>query len=105
MAKSYENEHPIKAFGWATRDTSGVLSPFNFSRRVTGEKDVQFKVMYCGICHSDLHQLKNEWGNSKYPMVPGHEVVGVVTEVGSKVEKSDVKYCFVLDVGNTLNKK
>uniref|UniRef100_M1BA03 10-hydroxygeraniol oxidoreductase n=1 Tax=Solanum tuberosum TaxID=4113 RepID=M1BA03_SOLTU len=90
MAKSFENEHPIKAFGWATRDTSGVLSPFNFSRRVTGEKDVQFKVMYCGICHSDLHQLKNEWGNSKYPMVPGHEVVGVVIEVGSKVEKFKV---------------
>ncbi|KAK6775015.1 hypothetical protein RDI58_026016 [Solanum bulbocastanum] len=65
MAKSYENEHPIKAFGWATRDTSGVLSPFNFSRIVTGEKDVQFKAMYCGICHSDLHQLKNEWGSTK----------------------------------------
>ncbi|XP_059307368.1 8-hydroxygeraniol dehydrogenase-like [Lycium ferocissimum] len=90
MAKSYENEHPIKAFGWAARDTSGVLSPFNFSRRVTGEKDVQFKVLYCGICHSDLHQLKNEWGNSKYPIVPGHEVVGIVTEVGSKVEKFKV---------------
>ncbi|KAL3356096.1 hypothetical protein AABB24_016987 [Solanum stoloniferum] len=43
--------------------------------------------MYCGICHSDLHQLKNEWSNSIYPMVPGHEVVGVVTEIGSKVEK------------------
>ncbi|NP_001305531.1 8-hydroxygeraniol dehydrogenase-like [Solanum tuberosum] len=90
MAKSSENEHPIKAFGWATRHTSGVLSPFNFSRRVTGEKHVQFKVMYCGICHSDLHQLKNEWGNTKYPMVPGHEVVGVVIEVGSKVEKFKV---------------
>ncbi|KAK6774980.1 hypothetical protein RDI58_025981 [Solanum bulbocastanum] len=84
MEKSHEN---VEAFGWAARDTSGVLSPFNFSRRVTGEKDVQFKVMYCGICHSDLHQLKNEWSNSIYPMVPGHEVVGVVTEVGSKVEK------------------
>ncbi|MCD7462109.1 Cinnamyl alcohol dehydrogenase 8 [Datura stramonium] len=90
MAKSYENEHPIKAFGWAARDTSGVLSPFNFSRRVTGEKDVQFKVMYCGVCHSDLHQLKNDWGNSLYPIVPGHEVVGVVTEVGSKVQKFKV---------------
>ncbi|TMW94952.1 hypothetical protein EJD97_009574 [Solanum chilense] len=84
MEKSNEN---VEAFGWAARDTSGVLSPFNFSRRVTGEKDVQFKVMYCGICHSDLHQIKNEWSNSIYPMVPGHEVVGVVTEVGSKVEK------------------
>ncbi|KAK6775017.1 hypothetical protein RDI58_026018 [Solanum bulbocastanum] len=84
MEKSHEN---VEAFGWAARDTSGVLSPFNFSRRVTGEKDVQFKVVYCGICHFDLHQLKNEWSNSIYPMVPGHEVVGVVTEVGSKVEK------------------
>ncbi|XP_075104764.1 8-hydroxygeraniol dehydrogenase-like [Nicotiana tabacum] len=87
MAKSPETEHPIKAFGWAARDTSGVLSPFNFSRRATGKNDVQFKVLYCGICHSDLHMLKNEWGNSKYPIVPGHEIVGVVTEVGSNVEK------------------
>nr|GMC57296.1 putative mannitol dehydrogenase [Ipomoea batatas] len=79
---SYENEHPVKAFGWAARDTSGVLSPFKFSRRETGEKDVQFKIMYSGVCHSDLHQLKNEWGNTTYPIVPGHEIVGVVTEVG-----------------------
>ncbi|OIT34733.1 PREDICTED: 8-hydroxygeraniol dehydrogenase-like [Nicotiana attenuata] len=90
MAKLYENEHPVKAFGWAARDTSGVLSPFNFTRRATGEKDVQFEVMYCGICHSDLQQLKNEWSNSIYPMVPGYEVVGVVTEIGSKVEKFKV---------------
>ncbi|CAH9088019.1 unnamed protein product [Cuscuta epithymum] len=90
MAKSYEEEHPVKAFGYAARDTSGVLSPFKFSRRATGEKDVQFKVLYCGICHSDLHQLKNEWGFTQYPIVPGHEIVGVVTEVGSKVEKFKV---------------
>ncbi|VFQ88115.1 unnamed protein product [Cuscuta campestris] len=80
----------VKAFGWAARDTSGVLSPFNFSRRETGEKDVQFKVFYCGICHSDLHQLKNEWGFTAYPIVPGHEIVGVVTEVGGKVERFQV---------------
>ncbi|KAI9125248.1 hypothetical protein K1719_003864 [Acacia pycnantha] len=86
----YEFEHPRKAFGWAARDASGVLSPFNFSRRETGEKDVTFKVMYCGICHSDLHMLKNEWGTSVYPLVPGHEIAGVVTEVGSKVEKFKV---------------
>lgn len=90
MAKSYENEHPIKAFGWAARDTSGVLSPYNFSRRVTGEKDVQFKVLYCGICHTDLHQIKNDWGITKYPIIPGHEIVGVVTEVGNKVDKFKV---------------
>ncbi|CAH9139014.1 unnamed protein product [Cuscuta epithymum] len=89
-ANSTETELPVKAFGWAARDTSGHLSPFNFSRRETGEKDVQFKVTYCGICHSDLHQLKNEWGFSSYPLVPGHEIVGVVTEVGSKVHKFKV---------------
>ncbi|RVW57330.1 putative mannitol dehydrogenase [Vitis vinifera] len=71
MAKSAEQEHPTKAFGWAATDTSGVLSPFKFSRRETGEKDVRFKVLYCGICHSDLHMAKNDWGMSTYPIVPG----------------------------------
>ncbi|KAJ7953497.1 putative Alcohol dehydrogenase [Quillaja saponaria] len=90
MAKLAEQEHPNKAFGWAARDSSGVLSPFNFSRRATGEKDVSFKVLYCGICHSDLHMLKNEWGSTTYPLVPGHEIAGIVTEVGSKVQKFKV---------------
>ncbi|CAA0832217.1 Probable cinnamyl alcohol dehydrogenase 6 [Striga hermonthica] len=87
---SPETEHPVPAFGWAARDTSGVLSPFMFSRRATRERDVQFKVLYCGICHSDLHQVKNEFGIAIYPIVPGHEIVGVVTEVGSRVEKVKV---------------
>ncbi|GJY82429.1 8-hydroxygeraniol dehydrogenase-like protein [Tanacetum coccineum] len=90
MALSPESEHPIKAYGYAARDTSGTLSPLTFSRRATGDKDVRFKVLYCGICHSDLHFAKNEWGMSTYPLVPGHEIVGVVTEVGSKVEKFKV---------------
>ncbi|KAM7523848.1 hypothetical protein LguiA_013750 [Lonicera macranthoides] len=90
MTKSPETEHPVKAFGWAARDKSGVLSPFKFSRRATGEKDVRFKVLYCGICHSDLHMVKNEWGFTQYPIVPGHEIVGIVTEVGSKVQKVKV---------------
>lgn len=80
-------EHPVKAFGWAAQDDSGILSPFYFSRRVTGEDDVRFKVMYCGICHTDHHFLKNHWGISSYPLVPGHEIVGVVTETGSNVTK------------------
>ncbi|KAA8546667.1 hypothetical protein F0562_003102 [Nyssa sinensis] len=84
MEKSPEQEHPVKAFGWAARDQSGVLSPFKFSRRANGEKDVTFKVLYCGICHSDLHTIKNEWGGAL------HEIVGVVTEVGSKVQKFKV---------------
>nr|UTS83002.1 cinnamyl alcohol dehydrogenase 7 [Phryma leptostachya] len=77
----------VKALGWAARDPSGVLSPLKFTRRVTGDRDIQFKVLYCGICHSDLHSIKNEWGNSQYPHIPGHEIVGVVTEIGSKVQK------------------
>nr|XP_023870438.1 probable mannitol dehydrogenase [Quercus suber]POF24153.1 putative mannitol dehydrogenase [Quercus suber] len=85
-----EEEHPMKAFGWAARDQSGHLSPFNFSRRKTGDEDVRFKVLYCGICHSDLHSIKNDWGFSFYPLVPGHEIVGEVTEVGSKVQKFKV---------------
>ncbi|PKI61454.1 hypothetical protein CRG98_018137 [Punica granatum] len=90
MAKSPDQEHPIKAFGWAARDVSGHLSPFKFSRRATGEKDVTLKVLYCGVCHSDLHSIKNEWGGATYPMVPGHEIVGVVTEVGTQVTKFKV---------------
>ncbi|EEF28016.1 probable mannitol dehydrogenase [Ricinus communis] len=89
-AKLPEEEHPKQAFGWAARDESGVLSPFKFSRRETGGNDVSFKVLYCGMCHSDVHNIKNEWGIAVYPMVPGHEIVGVVTEVGSKVEKFKV---------------
>ncbi|KAJ8765636.1 hypothetical protein K2173_014758 [Erythroxylum novogranatense] len=90
MAIAPEAEHPVKAFGWAARDEAGLLSPFNFSRRATGDDDVRFKVLYCGICHSDLHNVKNDWGFSKYPLVPGHEIVGEVTEVGSKVKKFKV---------------
>ncbi|KAL5556629.1 hypothetical protein UlMin_038865 [Ulmus minor] len=79
-----------KAFGWAARDSSGVLSPYDFSRRETGEKDVTFKVLYCGICHTDLSMIKNQWGFSFYPLVPGHEIVGEVTKVGKKVQKFKV---------------
>ncbi len=72
--------------GWAAKDESGLLSPFNFTRRETGSHDVTFKVAYCGVCHSDLHQIRNDWKNSQYPMVPGHEIVGTVLEVGSEVK-------------------
>uniref|UniRef100_A0A2P2KTS3 Alcohol dehydrogenase n=1 Tax=Rhizophora mucronata TaxID=61149 RepID=A0A2P2KTS3_RHIMU len=71
--------------GWAARDPSGFLSPYTYTLRNTGKEDVLVKVLYCGICHTDLHQIKNDLGMSHYPMVPGHEVVGEVVEVGSKV--------------------
>ncbi|KAJ0097329.1 hypothetical protein Patl1_28363 [Pistacia atlantica] len=70
MTNTAEEQHPVKAFGWAANDSSGYLSPFNFFKRETGDEDVRFKVLYYGICHSDLHSIKNELGNSIYPMVP-----------------------------------
>ncbi|XAR59415.1 Cinnamyl-alcohol dehydrogenase [Bertholletia excelsa] len=76
--------------GWAARDPSGVLSPYTYTLRNTGPDDVFLKVISCGICHSDLHQVKNDLGMSNYPMVPGHEVVGDVVEVGSNVSKFKV---------------
>ncbi|PRQ48420.1 putative cinnamyl-alcohol dehydrogenase [Rosa chinensis] len=90
MVSSTDNQYTKKAFGWAARDSTGHLSPFDFSRRKTEEKDVTFKVLYCGICHSDIHMIKNEWGFSTYPLVPGHGIVGVVTEVGPRVQKFKV---------------
>jgi len=70
-----------------------VGAPFEHTtieRRALGERDVQIDVSYCGICHSDIHQVKDEWGGSIYPMVPGHEIAGVVAAVGSAVEKLSV---------------
>lgn len=83
-----ENAKP--AFGWAARDASGVLSPFTFSRRPQKDDDVTLKILYCGICHTDLHIIKNDWGNAMYPVVAGHEIVGIVTDVGSNVQKFKV---------------
>ena len=56
-----------------------------------GDRDVAIDIVYCGVCHSDIHQVRNEWGNSIYPMVPGHEIAGFVTAVGSKVKRFKVK--------------
>nr|AEE69007.1 cinnamyl alcohol dehydrogenase 1 [Camellia sinensis] len=73
--------------GWAATDPSGVLAPYTYTLRNTGPEDVFIKVICCGICHTDIHQIKNDLGMSNYPMVPGHEVVGEVVEVGSSVAK------------------
>lgn len=78
------------AKGYAATDASKPLVPFTFERREPNDDDVVISVQYCGVCHSDIHQARNEWGGSKYPMVPGHEVAGVVTAVGSKVSKFKV---------------
>ncbi|HEX8048895.1 NAD(P)-dependent alcohol dehydrogenase [Rhizobium sp. ICMP 5592] len=78
------------AKGYAATDASKPLTPFTFERRAPNDDDVAISVKYCGVCHSDIHQARNEWGFSKYPMVPGHEVAGIVTAVGSKVTKFKV---------------
>lgn len=76
-----------KTLAYAALDAAKPLAPFTFERRAPRENDVQIDILYCGICHSDLHQARNEWQNSIYPMVPGHEIVGRVTAVGDKVTK------------------
>jgi uncharacterized zinc-type alcohol dehydrogenase-like protein len=73
--------------GYATHGPTSALQPFEFQRRELGRNDVLVSIDYCGICHSDIHQARREWGNSTYPMVPGHEMVGRVTRVGSAVQK------------------
>jgi uncharacterized zinc-type alcohol dehydrogenase-like protein len=73
----------------ASSPTSG-LHAGQISRRTPGPSDVAIKVLYCGICHTDLHILKNDWGHTNYPLVPGHEVVGVVEAVGSNVKNFKV---------------
>ncbi|GAB3566148.1 NAD(P)-dependent alcohol dehydrogenase [Spirosoma luteolum] len=75
------------AKGYAAQDAHSSLAPFQFERRDLRPHDVQFDIMYCGVCHSDLHQIRDEWGGSIFPMVPGHEIVGRVTAVGEQVTK------------------
>ncbi len=80
----------IKAKGIAAQSAKSKLAPFSFERRDAKENDVVIDIKFCGICHSDIHQAKDEWGGSMFPMVPGHEIAGVVRAVGSKVNKYKV---------------
>jgi uncharacterized zinc-type alcohol dehydrogenase-like protein len=77
----------MKSFGYAAQTKTSPLTPFHFDRREPAPNDVVVAIDYCGICHSDIHQVRDEWGGSMYPMVPGHEIVGRVTAVGSAVTK------------------
>jgi len=76
--------------GFAALDAHSPLAPFAFSRRDPGAQEIALEVLYCGVCHTDLHQARNEWGGSKFPIVPGHEIVGRVVAVGSGVTKFSV---------------
>jgi uncharacterized zinc-type alcohol dehydrogenase-like protein len=80
----------VKVKGLAALKAGGPLEPFQFERRALGQNDVAFKITHAGICHSDIHQVREEWGPSIFPMVPGHEIVGIVSEIGSSVSKFKV---------------
>ena len=80
----------IQSKGYAARDASGILSPWEFERRPVGDNDILIEIKYASICHSDIHQLKSDWGPQQYPQVPGHEIVGIVAAVGKKVTKFKV---------------
>ncbi len=80
----------IPAKGIAALSAKTPLQSFSFERRSPREHDVLIDIKFCGICHSDIHQARDEWGGSVFPMVPGHEIAGVVLQVGSKVTKFKV---------------
>lgn len=73
--------------GYAAKTHTSPLEPFTFERRDPGPRDVLIEIQYCGICHSDIHQTRDEWGGSIFPMVPGHEIIGRVAEIGSQVTR------------------
>lgn len=76
-----------KAQAYAAIDAASPLAPFTFERRAPRDNDVAIDILFCGVCHSDLHQARNDWQNSIYPMVPGHEIIGRVKAVGKDVKK------------------
>ncbi|CAF1053508.1 unnamed protein product [Adineta ricciae] len=80
----------IPAKAYAVDSATSPFKLFNFERRAPRDDDVVIRIHYCGICHTDIHQVENEWKSSKYPLVPGHEITGVVEQVGSKVKHFSV---------------
>ena len=77
----------LQTKGYAVQSAESKFENFDFERRELGAKDVLIEIQYCGVCHSDIHQARNEWGNSIFPMVPGHEIVGRVAQTGADVSK------------------
>ncbi len=72
---------------YAAQSATSLLAPYTFERRAVGPNDVSIRIAYCGVCHSDVHTARGEWGGTKYPIVPGHEIVGTVTAVGTGVRQ------------------
>jgi len=80
----------INTKGYAAQAAGVSLAPWSFERRELNPHDVQLEILYCGVCHSDLHQVRDEWGNGTFPMVPGHEIIGRVIKTGNHVHKFKV---------------
>ena len=77
----------IEALGYAAQSSTTPLAPFAFKRREPGPRDVQIEILYCGVCHSDLHTARGEWAGTIYPCCPGHEIVGRVVKIGVDVTR------------------
>ena len=100
----------LKTKAYAAKSPKTPIEPFEFERREVGPNDILIEITHCGICHSDIHQARDEWGGATFPMVPGHEIVGKVTKVGKKVRRFKVGDhagvgCFVDSCGKCENCK
>jgi uncharacterized zinc-type alcohol dehydrogenase-like protein len=80
----------MKTTGYAAQSASSPLAPFSFERRELRPNDIAIEVLYCGVCHTDLHMARNDWGMTRYPIIPGHEIVGRVISLGSEVDRYKV---------------
>ena len=80
-------ETTLKTPAYAAKSAKSPLAPHTIERREPGAHDVLIDILYCGICHSDIHQARDEWGGSIFPMVPGHEIIGRVAKAGAKVRR------------------
>jgi uncharacterized zinc-type alcohol dehydrogenase-like protein len=95
-AQAFNPQHNLWRFtmtpthGYAVHSSTTAAAPFDFERRKLGSSDVLIDIEFCGVCHTDIHQARNDWGNAIYPMVPGHEIVGTVSAIGSSVTKFKV---------------
>src|SRR5271154_3318979 len=76
-----------QAKAYAVQSATSSYTPYSLQRRDPGPLDVQIEILFCGVCHSDIHQARNEWRNTTYPCVPGHEIVGRVTRTGARVTR------------------
>ena len=101
VLKEFSEKKEISSKGYALFSKEGNFQPYEFKRHAVGEKDVLIEILYAGICHSDIHTARGEWGEVSYPIVPGHEIAGRVIGVGEGVTK--VKVGEMVGVGCMVN--